>query len=449
MRVRFTVGSTIGLFINKQQVEKFPIRFLEQLEAQAHFNPEDRLLLALSGGIDSMALLHLLHSNGFQIAAAHVNYNFREESSQQVEELQAYCEEQGIPFHLKTIAPDSPIEGNKQAWARTVRYAFFDALLEKEQYDYILTAHHADDQLETVLLNFVRGAGLDGLSGMKPKSGNLLRPFLAFKKDEISAYVFSAQIPYWEDSSNTQTGYNRNKLRHEIIPKLRALLGHDEGMHRTIANLQDSRAALSAFRSMATGITLAEEEVHIDLRAADWNAAMLFQVLQPYGFNQRQAEQLLATPMNNSSFNSSSHKALFAKEQIWIRPVEHQNKVFYQSYANLADLQKSTFMHAETVHTFQVPQADEAIFELQDLKFPLMLRSIAQEDNFKPMGMHGKNKSVRKHLKDVGFSLWEINEHLVLTDSEGTILWIPGVQRTALYTCDRKAKDFVLLRWLG
>ncbi|MGM0167825.1 tRNA(Ile)-lysidine synthetase [Enterococcus sp. AZ135] len=207
-------------------------------------NPElvtdKKILLAVSTGVDSMVLLHLLEQQGVNIGIAHVNHQLRSESKKEAEFIQDYCEARQLPFYLKTW--EQPTEKNIEAEARRLRYDFFEAVMEQGKYDLILTAHHGDDQLETLLMRLTRGGSLAGHGGISRKQkfgrGTLLRPLLNFSKEEIYKYAKEKKLIYFEDITNTSQDYFRNRIRQNVVSELRKenpqILEHAQQFHQQL-----------------------------------------------------------------------------------------------------------------------------------------------------------------------------------------------------------------------
>lgn len=214
---------------------------------QAFFrgNPElltgKKLLVAVSTGVDSMVLLHLLEQQKIQIGIVHVNHQLRTESNDEALFLREYCREHQLPFYLKIW--EQPAKENIEAQARSLRYAFFETIMEQENYDVLLTAHHGDDQLETLLMRLARGGSLIGHSGIARQqpfgTGTLLRPLLSFSKEEIYCYAKEKNLTYFEDATNASTVYFRNRIRHNVVPELKKenpqILTHAQQFHQQLA----------------------------------------------------------------------------------------------------------------------------------------------------------------------------------------------------------------------
>ena len=203
--------------------------FKENLEVLGEDIFSKKFLLAVSGGADSMVLSHLFrffdsaqNDKGLEFQVAHVNYHFRGEDSNLDQKIvEDFCKKNDIKFHLKDVSEEEKTEMKSlQNWAREIRYNFFFNLLEKENLDFIVTAHHLNDELETFIINLSRGSGIKGLSGIPKNENRILRPFLTFSKSEIYAFAEENNIDFREDKSNQKDDYLRNKIRNQIVPKI-------------------------------------------------------------------------------------------------------------------------------------------------------------------------------------------------------------------------------------
>jgi tRNA(Ile)-lysidine synthase len=203
------------------------IKFKHHLENNFLHLKGKKLLLATSGGIDSIVLVHLFQQLKFQIAIAHCNFNLRAKESNADENfVKQFAEENQIPFYTNSFQTEAYANENKlsiQLAARKLRYDWFNEVLVKENYDYITTGHHLDDQVETFLINFTRGTGLEGLTGIPAQNDTVIRPLLPFSREEIEIFAQENNIKWREDSSNSSNKYLRNKLRHDIVPILKEL----------------------------------------------------------------------------------------------------------------------------------------------------------------------------------------------------------------------------------
>ena len=202
-------------------------RVKEVLTHQNMIPPKAGVLLGVSGGVDSMTLLEILcglrEEMGFSLGAAHVDHGIREDSAEDAALVSKYCREHGIAYYQKNLSLNGnlPKGENLEDYARRMRYEYFSMLMEQENYEMLMTAHHADDQAETILMHLIRGCGMRGLCGMQPKRGRVCRPMLQISKEEIRSYAKEQGIPYREDSTNCSGEYTRNRIRRELIPQLK------------------------------------------------------------------------------------------------------------------------------------------------------------------------------------------------------------------------------------
>ncbi|MGB2233575.1 MAG: tRNA lysidine(34) synthetase TilS, partial [Flavobacteriaceae bacterium] len=202
-----------------------------------------RLLVAVSGGVDSMVLLDLLRELSYTIGVAHCNFQLRgEESNLDQQLVKEYCSTHDIPFYQKNFDTDLPKQSTQMA-ARTLRYEWFETLIQTEHYDWVLTAHHADENIETLLMNITRGTGIEGLAAIPEQNGKILRPLLPYYKSEIVDYAKTHGIEWREDRSNQTDDYTRNIIRHHLIPQLTKL--HPKALENTSKTIELTKEAVS------------------------------------------------------------------------------------------------------------------------------------------------------------------------------------------------------------
>ena len=287
--------------------------------------PSKKFLLAVSGGADSAVLSHLFRVSGFEFQIAHVNYHFRGEDSNLDQKIvQDFCKKNNIIFHLKDISEEEKTEMKSlQNWAREVRYDFFFNLLEKENLDFIVTAHHLNDELETFIINLSRGSGIKGLSGIPKNENRILRPFLTFSKSEIYAFAEENNIDFREDKSNQKDDYLRNKIRNQIVPKMVEVFPNFlEHFGESIVYL----ATVNQFFQEEIQKTF--EEIFIDGNEYDFtlNKEILFQkhktiiieIIRKLGFTGIEIEKIMSAE-NGKFFRSSTHEITIKRKEIFCK----------------------------------------------------------------------------------------------------------------------------------
>ena len=287
--------------------------------------PSKKFLLAVSGGADSAVLSHLFRVSGFEFQIAHVNYHFRGEDSNLDQKIvQDFCKKNNIKFHLKDVSEEEKSQMKSlQNWAREVRYDFFFNLLEKENLDFIVTAHHLNDELETFIINLSRGSGIKGLSGIPKNENRILRPFLTFSKSEIYAFAEENNIDFREDKSNQKDDYLRNKIRNQIVPKITEIFPNFlEQFGESIGYL----ATVNQFFQEEIQKTF--DEIFIDGNESDFilNKEILFQkhktiiieIIRKLGFTGIEIEKIMSAE-NGKFFRSSTHEITIKRKEIFCK----------------------------------------------------------------------------------------------------------------------------------
>lgn len=411
------------------------LKFQNLLNTNLSFLNGKKLLLAVSGGIDSMVLVHLCHQLNLDFAIAHCNFQLRgEESNDDEAFVKSHAEKIQVPVFIERFDTQTFADQYKlsiQVVARNLRYEWFYSLLVNHNFDYILTAHHLDDSLETFLINFTRGSGIEGLTGIPQQNDKIVRPLLVFSRNDIEVFAQDNTVEWREDSSNATDKYWRNKLRHEIIPVLKtlnpSLLASFEN---TVTHLKQTQSlAEDAVKSLYQSV-VTEEEHHtvIDLKKLQKHAnykAYLYEWLQPFGFSDWTAVYDLLAAQSGKQVLSESHVLLknravlllFSKQSsqseaiYWIPKGQSEVKVpLKMSFCNVGDISNQSS---------NVIFVDEGL-----LQFPLTLRRWQEGDVFQPSGMTGKKK-LSKFFKDEKFSLLD-KANVWLLCSENNIVWIVG-----------------------
>ena len=303
--------------------------FKENLEVLGEDIFSKKFLLAVSGGADSMVLSHLFrffdsaqNDKGLEFQVAHVNYHFRGEDSNLDQKIvEDFCKKNDIKFHLKDVSEEEKTQMKSlQNWARELRYDFFFKILEEENLDYVVTAHHLNDELETFFINLSRGSGIKGLSGIPKNENRILRPFLTFSKSEIYAFAEENNIDFREDKSNQKDDYLRNKIRNQIVPKM------VEVFPNFLEQFSESLGYLATVNQFfQEEIQKTFDEIFIDGNESDFilNKEILFQkhktiiieIIRKLGFTGIEIEKIMSSE-NGKFFRSSTHEITIKRKEI-------------------------------------------------------------------------------------------------------------------------------------
>ena len=395
---------------------------------------DKKLLLAVSGGVDSMVLLDLFYKLRFDICVVHCNFQLRGKESDADEMLvRETCQDSYIPYFIESFDTLEFANENKlsiQLAARKLRYDWFQELLSLG-YDYVLTAHHLDDNVETFLINFTRGTGLEGLTGIPAQNGNIIRPLLPFSREEIENYALENKIQWREDSSNASDKYFRNKLRHNIVPTLKELnTGFLDSFQNTLHHLQQSESLVNDASKLVFEKVVEEKENQLEIHLKPLlefqnYKAYLYQWLKNYGFSAWNDIYDLVEAQSGKQVFSETHILLKDREKLILSERNEINKseVFIiESIESKVNIPlKLRFCKA--VNIFET--VSNCIFvDESKIKFPLTIRKWQEGDYFYPSGMNGKKK-LSKYFKDEKYSLLDKKNQWLLC-SEDQIIWVIG-----------------------
>ncbi|RNI31127.1 tRNA lysidine(34) synthetase TilS [Rufibacter latericius] len=369
---------------------------------------ETRILAAVSGGLDSVVLADVLHRLKFPFAVLHCNFGLRGEESE-ADELfvRKLAKQYDAPFYSEQFQTQAFAEQegiSTQMAARTLRYQWFEQMRQQLGYDLIATAHHQSDALETVLLNLVRGTGLAGLHGILPKNGNLIRPLLGLTKDDLYDWLVAKRLAWREDSSNESRKYNRNLVRHEVIPVLKKLNPNlEETFTSTLERLQGAEAVFQAsFLEMKAKTQRVENGATYlsiaPLQASPAPVVLLHELLKPFHFSYSQAQEIAAAweAQSGKTFSSPTHVLVKDREDLVItaKPLEKFGSVTVPE--ETTELRFGPYLakfNRKPAEGYKVPRSkDVAALDADLVKFPLKLRPWKEGDWFIPLGMNGKKK---------------------------------------------------------
>ena len=410
-------------------------KFEKHVASYFPFLKGKKLLLAVSGGIDSMVLMRLCIEMKMDISVAHCNFSLRGDESDADEYfVKSQTDKLQIPIFIKKFDTKKIAEKEKssiQVVARNLRYEWFNTLLINNDYDYILTAHHLDDSLETFLINFTRGSGLNGLTGIPQQNVSIVRPLLPFSRTEIEIFANENKVEWREDSSNASDKYLRNKLRHDVIPMLKELnpsLLHS--FENTISNLQQAQSLVDdasriVYRKVVTDTNF-QKRINLTelIQLPNYNA-YLYQWLEPLGFSDWESINDLATAQSGKQIHSQNHTLLKDRNFLIVFPKQESEKttlfLIEKEQNEIKFPLKIKFCNVDDISN----QATNTIFVDEDkLQFPLVIRKWQEGDWFYPHGLNGKKK-LSKFFKDEKYSLLDKSEAWLLC-SNNQIVWIIG-----------------------
>jgi tRNA(Ile)-lysidine synthase len=424
------------------------------------FSKKDKLLLACSAGCDSTVLAHVLHELKYNFSIAHVNFKLRGKESELDEK---FCRELAKEFGIKFFSvalPAKELAKKKkisiQMAARELRYDWLEGLMKKEEIDKLITAHHLNDTIETFFLHLTRGSGVNGLKGMEWKRGKIIRPMLSISRKEIEGFAGKNKIKFRTDKSNLEDKYERNFIRHHIVPKFKKL---DPGFEKVMSNNLDIlkeenemlKELLTAQRKKlvkenANGISINKNK----LRGLEYKKSFLRFVLAEHGFN---ASQLISITKNienkgesGKKFTSATHILAIDREAIQVKKNQKAEKSFV--FKSEEELKSSGKMRYETVKKFSVPKKNELLLNKSQVHFPFTLRDWRTGDRFVPFGMEG-SKLLSDFLKDNKVPTLERKEIKVLENGKGDIIWVVGMRSDERYRVGQKGEKLIKLAYIG
>lgn len=414
-------------------------RFLEFIKKHALIDDGDKLLLAISGGVDSMVLLNLISQTKSAFAVAHCNFQLRGEQADLDESLvKEVCEKADVQFHsvkfnTKEFASAHGI--STQMAARQLRFDWFDLLCEEYGYAKIVLAHHRDDSIETFFLNLSRGTSLRGLRGIQPRNENLIRPLLSFSKDEIINFAKAQGVVWREDESNQETYYKRNLIRKELLPIFRQLNPDfekvmAENLEKLSSRYNTSEMHYEDLRRRMVEAKQGRNRISIDSVKEHCHSAYdLYELLREFSFNHDTAEQLFySLNQVGGVFNSPEFELLVDRDFLFIQSkAETISQVFKVSEGQSGFEIDSNSYEVSIINKSYWKldtNIENAAFDYGLLEYPLEVRTWQEGDSFQPLGMKGK-KLISDLLIDLKVPLIDKPNVRVMCTS-GEIAWVIG-----------------------
>jgi tRNA(Ile)-lysidine synthase len=395
------------------------------------------LLLAVSGGVDSVVLTDLVFEAGFSFSIAHCNFNLRGEESERDEGfVRSLGEKYGIEVLVKRFDTSGYAAGNKvgiQEAARELRYDWFKELLNEKR-AHLLTAHHSDDNVETVLFNIFRGTGINGLHGILPIQGKIIRPLLFASRDEILHYAKEKQLNWVEDSSNASSKYTRNYIRHEVLPMLKQIFpavteNINQGIERWREGEELYHQALTFHKKRL--LEFKGNEVHIPLLKLQQSSPLktvTYEIIKDYGFTSAQTPEVIDLFESESGkyVVSATHRILRNRKWLIIAPLqttEAQNILVDEGTGKIQFAEGTLAFDAAGNHQLS-GDSSIATVDASSIHFPLLLRKWKQGDYFYPLGMR-KKKKLSRFLIDQKVSMID-KEKVWVLESNQRIVWVIG-----------------------
>lgn len=435
-------------------------QFKDFINSYALFTPQDRILLAVSGGKDSVAMVNLFAAAGFQFGIAHCNFNLRgEETERDQNFVRNLASTLGVQFHLQSFDTEIYAKEHKisiQMAARDLRYQFFNELKETFQYQKIAIAQHQNDAMETVILNLIRGTGIAGLHGIKVHHNDIIRPLLCFNTANIEEMIAENNISYVEDSSNASTKYARNQIRLNIIPEMKKLNPSLESSFQKnldyFVELEELLIEIvKNHRHQLFNHTNDQIEISIiELEKIRPQKLILFELFRPFGFNITAIHNLITCLSGEPGrqFFSESHCITVDREMITIKKKEkflvreqlitpQQSEAVFGSYLLLIKEVETRPTSLTTDSHYIYANADEFIY-------PLKLRAWREGDTFKPFGMNGVKK-ISDFLISQKIPVNNKKNIPILVNGDGKIIWICGLRNDDRFKVKSNTKKIFIL----
>ena len=432
--------------------------FQQHLQTQFPFLAQAKLVVACSGGLDSVVLLQLCKSANLDIAVAHCNFQLRGlESIQDQQFVQELCIDLQLPFHtthFDTKAYAQAAKCSTQMAARDLRYDWFAELAQENNYDYILTAHHADDALETFLINLSRGTGLDGLVGIPSVNEKIVRSLLVFSREQLATYAQQMNYHWREDSSNASDHYLRNALRHHIVPQFKTIQPNFlQAFLHTQSHLQDSQSLVQDALDVAYAyvVTESQDRIQIDLEKLleyENYSAYLYGWLHHYGFTAWDDLYDLVNAQSGKKVLSPNFTLLKDRTVLLLYANETDRALeAYSIPAKMAEITTPIRLQFSTQAKTQDDSKSSIFVDADLLHFPLTLRPWKSGDVFYPKGMKGQSKKVSKFFKDEKWAQVD-KEKAWLLCSNDQIIWVVGHRQDERFAAHTETKNTIQITYI-
>jgi len=415
--------------------------FKDFLAKKCHFKNGQSILIACSGGVDSMTLARLCKEASLKFALAHCNFKLRGAASDEDALLvKSFAKHYQVDYFEQSFDTEQVAKTNKegiQITARNLRYDWLENIRKEKGFDYIATAHHSNDNIETVLYKFAKGTGIRGLYGILPKRDAIIRPLLFASKKDILQYARMNQISYREDASNASDKYRRNFIRKHIVPKFEEINpAFVESASQGIEHIRETAVLFEFFINQIRKevVERKDEYLHFDKNKLNQYPAIstvLFELLKPYGFHTDRVKQLVEAQDNvGAQFQSDSHSLLVDRDHFILKKkdADSDSELYIKNEHSTLQINDSQRLVAEILegvpNRFPINN-NMAFLDFEKLVFPLKLRKWKEGDYFRPLGMKGQKQKLQDFFSNNKLNRFE-KELVWILESDGEICWIVG-----------------------
>lgn len=434
-------------------------KFKQHLHQNFPFLEDSKLLIAISGGIDSVVLAHLCSQLNLNFSLCHCNFNLRGQESDDDEAfVTSLAKTLKTPVYTTSFETEKYATKNKvsiQVAARDLRYTWFYKLLDANQYDYVLTAHNTNDNLETFIINLTRGSGLEGFTGIPPVNQKSVRPLLAFSRDDITLFAIKNGIVWREDRSNASIKYVRNKVRHKVIPILKELNPHVlESFQNTIEYLNESQSIINdAVKNITANVVSYKNDVLKisckEIEKLSNKKAYLYQLLQAYGFTAWNDIVDLISAQPGKQVFSDTHRLLKDRNFLILTTINKSQSIkgpilIDQKVSEITNPIKLTIQNTDD---YTSKNKEQIIIDKDLVNYPLSLKKWHHGDAMYPTGMIG-SKKISQLFKDNKLSLLDKEKIWILADAKDHIIWVIGLRQDRRYLANKTSKNRLKISYL-
>lgn len=401
-----------------------------------------------------MVLVHILTKMNVDFSIAHMNYGLRGEESNQDEKFVVdYAKKVGVECFVAQANMDELNRQSIQMVARTKRYDWFQELMDTYEFEYILTAHHLNDSIETTLLNFVKGTGINGLVGIAPKKDKILRPLLTFSKEELRSFAIEQGLQWREDASNSESKYMRNKIRNEVIPELTKI---NPSLLETFRTTNERLVGVAQLLKMEVQRivdeyqTEANDRVVLDMswyRFNEMNNVLLSEVLRPFGVDFLMTKEIGGTSTTGAVFQTKSNTLSYDRGKLWIAKRDDEAALEALTIHEEGDYKWGNWkmsVRSSPGVSYSTKDSSSAYLDGAHINFPIVVRSWAEGDEFVPLGMSGKKK-ISDFMIDNKIPL-TLKKHIPLFAIGDEIFWIGGYRIADRFKITDQTKEVLSIK---